>query len=550
MLLEDYIQIILFTTLCICCIFYLFLGIYSYKRDNKSKGNVIFYILCISTSLWAIGYALMLIAPNIEIANIWRIVATLGWYSYGGIWLSFAFYFKDMNQKKSSPKINYLVYIILIILFLNALISEPSKIVGIESYGFVDNLYGNTTIGMISAIFIAALFVIGFVIIYFQIKNSHKNRIRKQMKIIFTTCLISFFLIIISDVTLPSLGIMLFPFGIIALSIGMSGMSYAINRHNMMSISYELVSEYLFEAVNEPIFILGEDFLIKSCNEAALNINGYNNKDLKHSSLDVIIDFRDFNFNFNTMIQIGSATNIEVDLHRKNKEALVCELSATVIYDEYKDILGIFVVLHDVSERKKIAEIQKKYTSKLEESNLKLKNEIKDRLFAEEQIRHLVYYDALTELSNRKKLLEDVNMLLDNKREKFAILFMDLDKFKSANDTYGHEAGDYILKTVAVRLKSIIRSTDEVYRIGGDEFIIILRNLKASANAEKIAVVALETLSVAFTYKGNQLFVGACIGISIFPEHGIDADTLIKQADSAMYEVKRNGGNGYKYYSS
>jgi len=197
-----------------------------------------------------------------------------------------------------------------------------------------------------------------------------------------------------------------------------------------------------------------------------------------------------------------------------------------------------------------IIEIQKEYTLKLEESNLKLENEITDRILAENQIHHFIYYDALTELFNRKKMREDVNILLDNKTEKFAILFMDLDKFKSANDTYGHEAGDYILKITAVRLKSIIRSTDEVYRIGGDEFIIILRNLKASANAEKIAVAALETLSIAFTYNENQLFVGACIGISIFPEHGIDADTLIKQADSAMYEVKRNGGNGYKIYSS
>ena len=146
-------------------------------------------------------------------------------------------------------------------------------------------------------------------------------------------------------------------------------------------------------------------------------------------------------------------------------------------------------------------------------------------------------------------MLEDVDILLDNKNEKFAVLFIDLDKFKSVNDNYGHQAGDYILKTVAVRLKSIIRSTDTICRIGGDEFIIILRNLKASANAEKIAVAALETLSTAFTYKENQLFIGASIGISIFPEHGIDADTLIKKADLAMYEVKRKGGNGYKIYS-
>jgi len=126
---------------------------------------------------------------------------------------------------------------------------------------------------------------------------------------------------------------------------------------------------------------------------------------------------------------------------------------------------------------------------------------------------------------------------------------MDLDKFKNVNDNYGHQVGDDILKTVSVRLKNIIRSTDTISRIGGDEFIIILRNLKASANAEKIAATVVETLSTAFIYKERQLFIGASVGIRIFPEHGIDADTLISRADSVMYEVKREGGNGYKVYS-
>ena len=125
-----------------------------------------------------------------------------------------------------------------------------------------------------------------------------------------------------------------------------------------------------------------------------------------------------------------------------------------------------------------------------------------------------------------------------------------MDKFKSVNDNYGHKAGDIVLKSAAERLNSIIRSTDIVSRIGGDEFIMLLRNLRDSANAEKIAAAVGETLSTPFTYNENQLFIGGSIGISIFPEHGIDADTLIKKADFAMYEVKHEGGNGYMIYSS
>ena len=547
MLREDNIKTMLFAILFIYFIFYLFMGIYTYKRDNKSKGNIIFFILCVFTSFWAIGYAFMLISPNIEIANMWRIVSALGWCFFDSIWISFAFSFKDKNKKDYNLKIQYLVYIVSIIFFISNLIYKPYKVVGNEAYGFVDNLYIATTIGTIFSGYLVVLFITGLVIIYFVIRNSKKNRVRKQMKIILISCLISFFLMATTDLIFPIFGITIFPMGIITISIGISGMWYAINKHKITSISPEFVSSYIFQAVNEPIFILGEDFLVKSCNEASLNVTGYNYEDLDQSSFSTIINCK--KFNFSTIIEAGKVTNIEVDVHRKNKESLACELSATVIYDEYKDILGIVILLHDISERKNISEIQKKYACKLEESNNILKNEIKDRLIAEEQIRHFIYYDSLTEISNRKKMLEEVNILIDNKNEKFAILFLDLDNFKSINDKYGHEAGDSILKTVAVRLKSIIKSTDTISRIGGDEFIIILRDLKSSINAEEIALDVVEILNAAFNYKENQLFIGVSIGISIFPEHGIDADTLIKKADLAMYEVKNSGGFGYIIYN-
>ena len=430
--------------------------------------------------------------------------------------------------------------------FISNLLYEPSRLISSEAYGFVDNASHSTTIGTAFSIYFAVSYIAGFVIIYHRRKDLQKNRVRVQIKTILNTTLITFCLTAMADVILPRLGIMVFPFGIIALSIGMGGMWYAINKHKMMSISYKLVSEYIFGAVNEPIFILDEDFLIKNTNEALINITGYSYNELGQSSLDSIMSFKDSNLN--AIIESENFTNVEIALYRKNKENLICELSATVIYDEYKDMLGIVILLHDVTERKKIIDIQKKNTLKLEESNLKLKNEITDRRLAEKKISHLVYYDPLTELSNRKKMLEDINILIENKEQKFAVLFIDLDKFKSANDSYGHQAGDSILKTVALRLKSIIRLPDTIYRIGGDEFIIILRNLSDYAEAKKIAVAVKEILSTVFIYKTNQLSVGACIGISVFPEHGINADMLIKNADFAMYELKRKGGNGYRIY--
>lgn len=109
MLREDNIKIMLFTILCICFMFYLFLGIYSYRRDKKSKINVIFFALCISSSLWAIGYAFILISPNIEVANRWKTISALGWCFFEAIWVSFAFSLKDINKKSFDSKIQYLI---------------------------------------------------------------------------------------------------------------------------------------------------------------------------------------------------------------------------------------------------------------------------------------------------------------------------------------------------------------------------------------------------------------------------------------------------------
>ena len=210
-------------------------------------------------------------------------MSAFGWCVLNGQWLYFALSLKGTNQKNANSKIQYLLYTVSIIFLISNLLFEPSKAVGIEAYGFVDNLYATTTIGIVFSIYNVVLFITSDIIIYFQMRNSQKNRVRKQLKTILITCLISICLAVISDLILPVMGFMIFPSGIITLSIGMGGIWYAINKHKMMLISYELVSEYIFEAVNEPIFILGEDFLVKNCNEASLNITGYNNKDLKKS---------------------------------------------------------------------------------------------------------------------------------------------------------------------------------------------------------------------------------------------------------------------------
>lgn len=169
---------------------------------------------------------------------------------------------------------------------------------------------------------------------------------------------------------------------------------------------------------------------------------------------------------------------------------------------------------------------------------------------SDETIVSLANYDTITGLTNRKKMLEYISDLLDNGNEYLAFLFIALDKFKSINESFGHQAGDIVLAKVAERLEINTRPTDIVSRIGGDEFIVILRDLRYSSTATEIAKKLVEALTDAFIYNEELLYIGASIGISLFPEHGTNADTLIKNADLAMYEVKKNGGHGYIQYNN
>ncbi|MBU3073481.1 EAL domain-containing protein [Clostridium estertheticum] len=170
---------------------------------------------------------------------------------------------------------------------------------------------------------------------------------------------------------------------------------------------------------------------------------------------------------------------------------------------------------------------------------------------SDETIVSLANYDALTGLTNRKKLLENITDLLRNKNENLAVFFITLDKFKAINESFGHQVGDIVLAKVAERLENnIAKSKDVVSRIGGDEFIVIIRNLISAADATEIAEKIVKTLSGAYIYNDESLYIGASVGISLFPQHGNDVDALIRNADLAMYEVKNSGGHGYRLYNN
>ncbi|UWG98163.1 EAL domain-containing protein [Dehalobacter sp. DCM] len=172
---------------------------------------------------------------------------------------------------------------------------------------------------------------------------------------------------------------------------------------------------------------------------------------------------------------------------------------------------------------------------------------------SEEELLYLAHYDQLTNLPNRTLLFEQVSSYIakaDQNQKKAVLFYLDLDNFKSVNDTLGHIHGDLLLMEVGKRLSSCVKKADTVARLGGDEFGILLRNIDNNIQILSILERISADFREPFVLNGYEFFITASIGIVIYPEHGENVDTLLKNADTAMYHAKNSGKNGFRFYEN
>lgn len=282
----------------------------------------------------------------------------------------------------------------------------------------------------------------------------------------------------------------------------------------------------LFEYHPDGVFSIDLDGVFVTANDACSGIIGYTKDEIIGKSAFSFISAQNRPKMTNYFIKAKEGTSQKFELLIKNRagqELFVAFTIVPIIIDN--KIAGIFGITRDITENKK----------------------------NEEKISYMAYHDLLTNLPNRRLFEKILNQsILDAKRTEsmLAVMFIDLDRFKYVNDTFGHNAGDQLLLQVAQRLETCLRSNDVVARQGGDEFTLLAKGIKEIEDAGLIAEKILKSLNETFYIDGREIRCTPSIGISIYHRDGNTTADLMKAADRAMYKAKENGKNGYFIYTS
>ncbi|MCD4499546.1 EAL domain-containing protein [Chromobacterium vaccinii] len=293
------------------------------------------------------------------------------------------------------------------------------------------------------------------------------------------------------------------------------------SRHSL------LLADKVFESTMEGIIITDRNGVIQSVNPAFARITGYSREEALGKTPSLLKSGKQppefYQQLWRCLLRDGRWQG-EVVNRRKGGLLYTEHLSITAIRDANGECLHYVAVFSDITQRKQ----------------------------AEERLHFLANHDALTSLPNRTLFLERLQGAVDRAGaagQQLALLFIDLDRFKLVNDTLGHYAGDQLLIHIARQLQSRLLPTETVARLGGDEFTLLLEGVAGEAQVAARAQAMLDAVTELSGVAGQQMFISASIGISMFPLDGRDADTLLVHADTAMYRAKDGGKNGFQFYT-
>lgn len=311
-----------------------------------------------------------------------------------------------------------------------------------------------------------------------------------------------------------------------------SSLSHSIRhaiRHKNVEKKLRAAHEYAENLINcsiDMIIAVDTSRKIMEFNPAAEKIFGYSKEEILGKDIDILYDKPTQGLIMNKKVGRDGAFSGEVINRKKNGETFVAYLSASKLKDAAGNEIGTMGISRDITERKRL----------------------------EEQLRHNAFHDALTALPNRnlfyERLMHSIELTKRNRKYLYAVLFLDVDRFKVINDSLGHAAGDKLLVSIAKRLKSCLRATDIIARFGGDEFTILLDDIEKPDSATDVADRLLRSLNPPFELSGQKLSTSVSIGIVLGDDTYAKPEDLLRDADTVMYMAKSMGRSRYAIFDS
>lgn len=508
---------------------YIYLGIYVLYLDRKAMLNRVFFALCISFGLWALAAYFSNSADSKYDCNIWGIIASIGYCTFASVALHFFLLYTkkyDLLKKWWLYIIIYLPCVIFIYQSLKGNLFIKDYVLG--KYGWYVLMRTDSLYFWLLIMLIVIYGTVSLLLCYFWWKSATAKRDQKQAKIIFITAVISFFLCNSLALIPKFFGLSIPDITPVGFVIWISGIVYGIAKYNFMLLTPSLAVENILQTISDSVILVDLNGVMITANQETIRLLKYDINELIGKPLSILFH-KDNDLNaadLANLLRNGPIRNIETFFITKNGEKIPINFSASFCRDDDDDtIIGFVAVAWDITSQKN----------------------------TEERLRNLAHHDALTNLANRllldERLSHDISVAQSN-NTLIAVVLFDIDRFKDINDVYGHNIGDLLLKDIAIRLKASVRQSDTIARLGGDEFVILLNGLNQVNDFEATVQMVMKHLSEPYFIDTYEINITVSMGISIYPMHGNDLRSLIKNSDIALYKVKSQGKNNYQLYSA
>ncbi|MDI6801038.1 MAG: EAL domain-containing protein [Thermodesulfovibrionales bacterium] len=517
---------------------YLYLGFYTIRLDHRSRLNWIFSSLCLVFAVWAFSYTFFYSAPDKESVWFWYRISSIGWSSFPAIFMHYSLVLTEREKTSDRP----LVYPFLYLPALTYIYKGSTGTLLVKDFVYQGlgwcEVAASDSIWFWSYVVYYSGFILGslFLVLHWGQKTESLRK-KKQAKIILATSIPTLIGSAVTDTILPALDLYIMPSVAVILILGwIFGIWYSISRHKLMSLTPSIAAdEIVFRMVGMLVLVDPEGRIIK-VNRQVKELLGYENDEIIGRPFSNIVVEGDLVDEALAKLKKNPDQTVVYELVYKgeNNMEVPVSVSFSAASDKYGEMLGTVVVGRDIRQMKQ------------------LQQEIKERRRMEETITYQAYHDALTGLSNRVLFNDRLALsLAQAHRDKrmLAVIFLDLDNFKSINDSMGHSGGDQVLQSTANLLRNIFRESDLVARMGGDEYAILLPNILHEEDVSRVAHKILSAFRQLVVISGHKLHISTSIGISIYPRDGESPEMLLKNADTAMYHSKELGGNNYQFYN-